>query len=144
MKYRFIRSISALPHAPSPRRPVKTPQGWVTTITTKLLTDSSHARADRWKREREGGGEEGENGENPARRTRRTALKILLHTLSSSSSLAAMVMGNESGKWEWRMGRGRGRGMALDIGNASLSRGLPVGSCPFTCPHGQQKRPKRF
>lgn len=97
-----------MPHPPSPRHPVKTPQGWVTTITTKLLTDSSHARADRWKREREGGGEEGENGENPARRTRRTALKILLHTLSSSSSLAAMVMGNESGKWEWRMGRGRG------------------------------------
>lgn len=93
-------------------------------------------------------GKEGEKKErmveNPARRTRRTALKILLHTLSSSSSLAAMVMGNESGKWEWRMGRGRGRGMALDIGNASLSRGLPVGSCPFTCPHGQQKRPKRF
>lgn len=105
----------------------------VTTITTKLLTDSSHARADRWMGKRETEREREQGG----RRTRRTALKILLHTLSSSGS-------RQGRQWQPGVGSVREGEWVLATRAVPLEGcQLPVvHSCPFTCPHGGNKKAK--
>lgn len=105
----------------------------VTTITTKLLTDSSHARADRCMGEREGerGGRAGEQEE-----------QHLKYCFTLCHHQAA---GSRQGR-QWQPGVGSVReGEWVLATRAVPLEGcqLPVvHSCPFTCPHGGNKKAK--